>query len=239
MLFGLDYSWLADPTYQQWLVEGVWVTIKLALISSVAAVIIGLFGALAQTLRIWWVDAFLELFVEVFRNTPPLLQMLFFYFTLTQIGFTVTDEVTGLQRPLLSAFFSAAVSLSLFGGALSIEAFRSGLDAVPKATLEAARSLGYTRFGLFRRVQIPIASRICLPALTNILTNLFKTTSQASVITVPELMYAAGQVYNDTFRTMEMMLMVLVIYVMLVSLLAWGLSRLERLLGYPGYGTGN
>ncbi|ANF56305.1 amino acid ABC transporter permease [Halotalea alkalilenta] len=237
-MFGLDFTWLLDPTYQGWLVEGVWITLQLAAVSSLAALVIGLFGALGLTLRLWWLDALIELFVEVFRNTPPLLQMLFFYFTLTQLGFTVEDPVTGLQQPLFNAFFSASVSLSLFGGALCVEAFRSGLDAVPKATLEAARSLGYGRWALFRRVQAPIATRICLPGLTNVLTNLFKTTSQASVITVPELMYAAGQVYNDTFRTLEMMLLVLVIYVALVSLLSWALLRLERLFAYPGYGQG-
>lgn len=235
---GLDYTWLLDPVYQQWLLKGVGITIELAVISSLFAIVIGLVATLGLTLRVAWLDALIELFVELFRNTPPLLQMLFFYFTLTQLGFTVEDPITGLQKPLFSAFASACVSLSLFGGALCVEAFRSGIEAVPKATLEAARALGYTRFGLFRHVQVPIASRVCLPALTNVLTNLFKTTSQSSVITVPELMYAAGQIYNDTFRTLEVMLLVLVIYVVLVSLLAWGLSRLERLFAYPGYGNG-
>ena len=68
------------------------------------------------------------------------------------------------------------------------------------------------------------------------MTNQFKTTSQASVITVPELMYYAGQIYNDTFRTLEVMLLVLVIYVVLVSLLAWGMMRIEAALRFPGYG---
>ncbi|MEJ5113482.1 amino acid ABC transporter permease [Erwinia billingiae] len=235
-MFGLDYSWLLDPTYQQWLLQGVVQTLELAALSSVIAIAIGLAGALGLTFKIAWLDALIELFVELFRNTPPLLQMLFFYFTLTQIGFTATDPVTGLQVPLVSAFASATVSLSLFGGALCIEAFRSGFDAVPKATLEAARSLGYSRWGLFVHVQAPIASRICLPPLTNVLTNLFKTTSQASVITVPELMYAAGQIYNDTFRTLEVMLLVLLIYVVLVSLLVWFIGWVERRLAYPGYG---
>lgn len=235
-MFGLDYSWLLDPTYQQWLLQGVVQTLELAALSSVIAIVIGLAGALGLTFKIAWLDALIELFVELFRNTPPLLQMLFFYFTLTQIGFTATDAVTGLQVPLVSAFASATVSLSLFGGALCIEAFRSGFDAVPKATLEAARSLGYSRWGLFVHVQAPIASRICLPPLTNVLTNLFKTTSQASVITVPELMYAAGQIYNDTFRTLEVMLLVLLIYVVLVSLLVWFIGWVERRLAYPGYG---
>lgn len=235
-MFGLDYSWLLDPVYQQWLMQGVVQTLELAALSSVIAIVIGLAGALGLTLKIAWLDALIELFVELFRNTPPLLQMLFFYFTLTQIGFTTEDPVTGLQVPIIGAFASATVSLSLFGGALCIEAFRSGFDAVPKATLEAARSLGYSRWGLFCHVQAPIASRICLSPLTNVLTNLFKTTSQASVITVPELMYAAGQIYNDTFRTLEVMLLVLVIYVALVSLLVWFIGWVERRLAYPGYG---
>ncbi|WP_309140141.1 amino acid ABC transporter permease [Candidatus Pantoea bituminis] len=217
-------------------ISGVIQTLELAALCSLLAILIGLAGTLALTLKLPWLDAAIELFVELFRNTPPLLQMLFFYFTLTQIGFTQEDPLTGLQVPLVSAFMSAALSLSLFGGALCIEAFRSGFDAIPKATLEAARSLGYSRWGLFRHVQVPIASRICLPPLTNVLTNLFKTTSQASVITVPELMYAAGQIYNDTFRTLEVMLLVLVIYVVLVSALVWLIGWVERRLAYPGYG---
>nr|WP_310616018.1 amino acid ABC transporter permease [Pantoea cypripedii] len=236
-MFGLDFSWLLDPTYQQWLLQGVLQTLELAALSSLFAILIGLLGAFGLTFRLAWLDASIELFVELFRNTPPLLQMLFFYFTLTQIGFTSEDPVTGLQVPLISAFMSATVSLSLFGGALCIEAFRSGFDAVPKATLEAARSLGYTRWGLFRHVQMPIAALICLPPLTNVLTNLFKTTSQASVITVPELMYAAGQIYNDTFRTLEVMLLILVIYVVLVSAVVWLIGWVQRALAYPGYGA--
>nr|WP_255607550.1 amino acid ABC transporter permease [Ancylobacter sp. Lp-2] len=220
------------------MIRGTLTTIELAFASSAIAFVIGLFGALALTLRIAWLDAVIELFVEVFRNTPPLLQMLFFYFTLSTVGLRMTDPATGVSVPLLSAFACALISLSLFGGALCIEAFRSGLDSLPRAVTEAARSLGYSRWQRFRRIEAPIASRICLPALTNIMTNQFKTTSQASVITVPELMYYAGQIYNDTFRTAEVMILVLFIYVSLVSLLSWGMVRIERMLAFPGYGKG-
>lgn len=238
-MFGLDYSWLLDPVYQRWLLRGIVTTLELAALSSAVAVIAGFLGALVLSLRIWWIDAVLEPFVELFRNTPPLLQMLFFYFTLTQLGFRVEDPVTGLTVPLFSAFACAAISLSLFGAALCIEVFRSGLEAVPKATREAARSLGYGRWKLFANVELPIATRIALPSLANVLTNLFKTTSQASVIAVPELMYYAGQIYNDTFRTLEVMTFVLVIYVVLVSILAGAMNLLERVLAFPGYGKGS
>ncbi len=164
--------------------------------------------------------------------------MLFAYFTLSTLGLKVTDPATGLSVPLLSAFACAAISLSLFGGALAIEAFRSGIETMPRAIIEAARSLGYSRWSRFWRVEAPIATRICLPALTNILTNLFKTTSQASVITVPELMYYAGQIYNDNLRTLEVMLLILAIYVALVSVITFAMARLERWMAFPGYGTG-
>ncbi|HWK43823.1 MAG TPA: amino acid ABC transporter permease [Stellaceae bacterium] len=232
----LDFSWLADPVYQRWLLEGLGNTITLAALSSVMAVAIGVVGAFLLLVGGPGVRGVVRFYIELFRNTPPVLQMLFLYFTLTSIGVTITDPKTGSQVPLLSAYACALVSLSLFGGALAIEAFRSGLEAVPAATIEAGRSLGYTRAALFRRVQLPIAARICLPSLTNILTNLFKTTSQASIITVPELLYYAGQIYTENFRTLEVMLLVLMLYVSLVTVLAAAMGRVERALAFPGYG---
>ncbi len=200
------------------------------------AVLVGLAGALVLTWRVPLASPVIRTGVELFRNTPPLLQMLFLYFALTQVGFTMFDRATGHQIPLLNAFACATISLSLFGGAACIEVIRAAIDAVPRTTVEAARSLGYSRFGLFRRVQLPIAARICMPALINIVVNLTKTTAEASVIAVPELMYYAGQIYNDNFLTLEVMLFVLVVYVTIVSLAAFGLRRFERTLAYPGYG---
>jgi polar amino acid transport system permease protein len=232
---GLDFTWLSDPLYQRWLIEGVLNTFALAAVSCVLAVLIGMAGTFVLLLDNPVSNRVITAFVELFRNTPPLLQMLFLYFTLTSIGLTIRNAA-GDQVPLLNAWSCAALSLSLFGGAMCIEAFRSGFEAIPRSTIEAARSLGYSRFALFRRVQVPIATRVCLPALTNIITNLFKTTAEASIITVPELMYYAGQIYNENFRTLEVMILVLLIYVFLVTLLAMGMGRIEKMLAYPGYG---
>lgn len=234
-MFGLDYGWLMQPTYQAWLLEGLRNTLLLAALSSALAVAIGLGGALVLNWRVPIASGAIRWGVELCRNTPPLLQMLFLYFALTQFGLTVANDA-GQQVPLLNAFACATLSLSVFGGAVCTEVFRAGLDAVPRTTVEAARSLGYSRFGLFRRVQLPIAARISMPALVNVVVNLIKTTAEASVIAVPELMYYAGQIYNDNFLTLEVMLLVLVTYVAIVSLAAFGLRRLEHALAYPGYG---
>ena len=128
------------------------------------------------------------------------------------------------------ATFTAISVAKYFAIAASISA------GTPASIIDAARSLGYGRWARFWRIEAPIATRICLPGLTNILTNLFKTTSQASVITVPELMYYAGQIYNDTFRTLEVMILVLLIYVVLVSILTFAMARLEAFMAFPGYG---
>lgn len=220
MLGSLDFTWLADPLYRRWLLEGLGNTLSLALVSSVMAVAIGLVGAFLLLPGHRLTSAAVRLYVELFRNTPPLL-----------------PGAGGAPEPLLSGYACAAISLSVFGGALAVEAWRSGFEAVPTATTEAGRSLGYTRLALIRRVQLPIAARICLPALTNILTNLFKTTSQASIITVPELLYYAGQIYTENFRTPEVMLLVLLVYVTLVTAVALGMNRIERALRFPGYGA--
>jgi polar amino acid transport system permease protein len=220
-----------------WLLEGLRNTLALAALSSMLALAIGLAGALVINWRVPVLRYVVTWVVELCRNTPPLLQMLFLYFALTQFGMTVTDSATGQQVPLLDAFSCATVSLSLFSGAACIEVIRAGLDAVPRTTVEAARSLGYSRFGLLHRVQLPIAARTCMPALINVLVNLIKTTAEASVIAVPELMYYAGQIYNDNFLTLEVMLLVLVTYVAIVSIAAFGLRRIEHQLAYPGYGN--
>jgi polar amino acid transport system permease protein len=233
---GLDWSWLSDPLYRRWLWQGLTNTLTLSALSATLAVLIGIVGSFALLTGNKPIGTAVRAYIELLRNTPPLLQMLFLYFTLTSIGITVTDPASGAQVPLLSAYACAAVSLSLFGGALCIEAFRSGFEAVPKATLEAARSLGYTRFALFRRVQLPIAARISLPSLTNVIAGLIKTTSEASIITVPELMYYAGQIYQENFRTLEVMLFVLLVYASLVTCVVLGLGRVEKLLAFPGYG---
>ncbi len=104
----------------------------------------------------------------------------------------------------------AIISLSLFAGAFNIEIFRSGIEAIPKSTLEAAASFGLTRWQIYRLVVLPMAIRVCLPALGNNLVNLVKTTNLAYAIAVPELLYVSKQIWSDSTNVREMMFFVLV-----------------------------
>ena len=145
-----------------------------------------------------------RVFVEVLRNTPPLIQLLFCYFALSSVLPMIPDGAGGRQ-PLLSNIGWAIVAFSLFAGAHNIEIFRSGIDAVPTSMREAAESLGYSRFQVYRHVVFPLAFRISLPALNNNLVNLVKTTTLAYAIAVPELLYATAQIWSETLNVKEMM----------------------------------
>jgi len=142
----------------------------------------------------------------------------------------------GYTEPLVSAFAWAMIALGIFGGAYNVEIFRSGLEAVPRTTLEASESLCLSKWQTYRHVTLPLAFRICLPSLTSNLISLAKTTSLAYVISVPEMTYVLNQVWSDTINVPEMMLILFVFYVAVVALLGAGLHFLERKLALPGFG---
>ena len=138
--------------------------------------------------------------------------------------------------PLISNLQWAIISLSLFAGAFNIEIFRSGIEAIPKATMEAGTSLGLSRWQNYRLVILPMAIRVCLPALGNNLVNLVKTTNLAYAIAVPELLYVAKQIWGDSTNVREMMFFVLFAYLFLVFVLVGVLHLIERRLAIPGFG---
>lgn len=237
MLFNLNYTWLSDPTYQTWLKEGICYTIWLSVVCIISSLVIGLIGVWLQGSPRVWVRNLIQGYIQFFRNTPPLVQIFFLFFVLSSILPKIYDSSTGGERPILGSFACAVIALSLFAGAFNLEIFRSGIDAVPKTMVEAAESLGFSRSQCFVSVIIPLAFRICLPALNNNLVNLIKTTTLASAIATPELLYYAGQIYADNFATLEVMLFIWVVYVALVGVLVALMHWWEHKLRIPGYGT--
>ena len=217
-------------------VEGFLTTIWLSLVCLVFSVVIGIVGAWLQGSHLVWTRRIVQGYIQFFRNTPPLVQMYFFFFALGSLLPTVENEF-GFQQPLLSSFAWAAISLSFFAGAFNVEIFRSGIEAVPTSTREAAEALGYNRLQAYLYVVLPLAFRVCLPALNNNLVNLVKTTTLAYAIAVPELLYVSNQIWSDNVNVPEMMTVLLFLYVALVGILVWGMNRWERAMKIPGYGA--
>ncbi len=233
--YGVNLVHFYDSFERGRLVRGMWTTVKLAVICIGLSVLIGVIGAWLQGSRLRVLKAVVQGYIQFFRNTPPLVQMYFFYFALGPQMPRIVNE-HGIAQPIFGSFEWAVLSLSFFAGAFNIEIFRSGVEAVQKSTVEAADSLGFNRWQIYRHVVLPLAVRFCLPALNNNLVNLAKTTTQAYAIAVPETLYVASQIWSDRINVLEMMVTLLTFYLVLVGIFVWIMSRIERSLRVPGFG---
>jgi ABC-type amino acid transport system permease subunit len=154
--------------------------------------------------------------VEVFRNTPLLIQIFIVYFGLPQFGLR------------FSPFLSGISALVLYTSAYNTEVFRAGLEAVPRGQHEAALSTGLSGLQTMRHVIVPQALRISFPALGNNLVSLVKNSSLVSVIGMVDLMFVANDISFNNFRTFEIYGATAILYVVLVLALTRALSLTER-----------
>ena len=176
---------LFDPSvvweYRWVLLRGLMITTMLTAIVITLAGALAIPVALARMSQRWWLRWPADFFVEVVRATPLILQLVYIYYVLPSIGIR------------LEPFSAAIIGLTLNYTAYMSEVYRSGIAAVPRGQGEAAMSLGLRPSLSFRKVILPQAFRIVLPALGNYLIALFKDTALASVVTVQELMFS-GQI---------------------------------------------
>lgn len=201
----MSYSMQFQPVLQRLpdFVEGAQRTLMLSGQSIVIGLAIGLAAALARTYGPRWLRLFVTGYVELFRNTPLLVQLLLTFFGLPLVGLRVSADQAALF----------AVSINL--GAYATEIIRAGLQAIPRTQFEAGLALGMTRLQVIRHVVIVPALRITYPALTSQLTLTLLGTSIASAISASELMQVASIVESHTFRSLETYLLVAAIYICL------------------------
>jgi polar amino acid transport system permease protein len=232
---GINLTFIYDDFDRARMIKGFFLTLELAVVTIILSILVGIAGAWLQGSKLVWIRRVVAGFISFFRNTPPLVQIYFFYFGLGYLLPRMPDG-TGALIPMVSNLQWAIISLALFAGAFNIEIFRSGIEAIPKATVEAATSFGLSRWQTYRLVVLPMAIRVCLPALGNNLVNLVKTTNLAYAIAVPELLYVSKQIWSDATNVREMMIFVLFAYLFLVFVLVGILNVIERRLAIPGFG---
>jgi len=226
---GIKLTIFYDAYDRSRFIQGFFTTLKLSALCLAGSLALGAVLAWLRGARSAAVRHAVAAFVELFRNTPPLVQLYFFYFALGPLL-----KVGG--APLLGSFGWAVVSLTLLEAAFAAEIFRAGVEAVPRAMVEAAESLGFSRFQVYAKVVLPLAVRVTMPAMTNNLVNLVKTTTLAYAIAVPELVYMSAQVWSEQVNVPEMMIVLLVCYVAIVGLINEVMQWLERRLRVPGFG---
>jgi polar amino acid transport system permease protein len=231
---GINLSIFYDRFDALTYLNGLVTTLKLSLGSVALSVLIGIAGAWLQRVP-WaplrWATA---CYIHFFRNTPSLVQLYFLYFG---IGALMPRIATGYggTTPLLDNFEWTIVSLSLFGGAFNTEIFRAGIEAVPRATIEAAEALGYTRLRAYVYIVLPLAFRISLPALNNNLVTLVKGTTIGYAVGVQELLTSANTIWASAINIPEMMNILMLTFLTLVAGLVLVMHRFERALRIPGY----
>lgn len=228
---GINLTVFYDPFDRARFASGFVMTVELSAVCIVLSIVIGVLGAWIQGSRLRVARTVVHWYIQSFRNTPPLVQLYFFYF-----GLGGLLRGVGGSGPVVSSVTWAIVSLSFFAGAFNVEIFRSGIEAVPRTTVEAAESLGFSRMQTYLRIVFPLAFRISLPALNNNLVNLVKTTTLAYAIAVPEMLYVSSQVWSDELNVPEMMNVLLICYFLLVGILVYVMHRWERALRVPGFG---
>jgi len=231
---GLNYSFALDAAERQAFVRGLGVTLQLCLLTIPGSLLAGVAIAAALTSGRPWLARPARAFVEVTRNTPTLVQL---YCAFLVLNMLITQQL----RPLggsnpLTPFVWVVIVVSLHKGVFHAEALRAGIEAVPRTTLEAARSLGFSQRQLLARVELPLAVRFALPSLINNLIDLVKMTAVASAIAVGDVTYESIMIWTQRDNVLELLLLILLYFGALTWLVSLAGRWLEAHWRMPGYG---
>ena len=198
---------------------GLLLSLELAVIAISIGCVVGLALAVIYTGGNRVARALITAYVEFVRNVPLLLLVYLVFYGIPSAG--------GFAYGATESFVA---TLALYSGAYLVEVFRSGLDAVPKGAIDAGKAIGLSPWQRLTAVRLPIMLRIVLPSLSNALISLFKDTSLASVIAVPELTYGANWIKTNTFRAVEVWMVVAPMYLVAGWIILATLRQVERVL---------
>ena len=222
-----DLNWDVVWRYQDQFLAGLALGLKMAVIGLAIATVIGLLTAFARTSRHRWLSVPAAAYVEFIRNIPLLLIIFIFYFGFPMWAYGALPR--GLADFLvMDGENSAITALAIYGGAYLAEVFRAGIQSVSRRYVEAGTSLGLSGFEIARYITLPIMFRSVLPSLSNTFISLFKDTSLAAAISVPELTFVARKMNTDTFRTIEAWTAAGALYLVTAYVIAAVLRFLER-----------
>jgi len=195
-------------------------TLRLFAICVVLGLGAGLVVALGRIARSRWIHAPATAFVEFFRNTPVLVQILWFYYALPIL---LPFEISPLT--------AAALGISLNSAAFSAEIFRGGIESIDRSQAEAARALGMTAAQAMRRVVLPQALRRMVPALTNRGIEIFKMTTLASAVAYVELLQQGKLLASLNFNPIETYTVIAIVFFLCLLPMVQATYALERRLG--------
>ncbi|EOH81739.1 ABC transporter permease [Enterococcus malodoratus] len=207
------FSWIN----LRFLLDGLWVTVQVSIVSIVFSMILGGIAGTVRYSNIPILSRIVSIIVDIIRNLPLLLIIFFTYFALPQIGIK------------LNIFWAAVAALTIFESAMLSEIFRAGLNAVPKGQTEAGMSSGLTYVQTLILIVMPQAFKSMLPAILSQLISLIKDTSLAVIISLPELTHNAKIIYGqNTNYVIPMFIAMTAMYFVVCYLLSLLSSFLEN-----------
>ncbi|MCW4152717.1 ABC transporter permease [Halomonas sp. 18H] len=214
------------------LLEGALVTIELAVLSLILAVLLGLATASAKMSRNWVLHRLGTVYTTVIRGVPDLVLMMLLFFG-GQIGINMFTDWLYYQFDIdifinVNEFVAGVCTIGLIFGAYMGETFRGAFLAVESGQIEAGRAYGMSHALVFRRIRFPQMMRHALPGLSNNWMVLLKTTALVSVIGLSDMVRVAAEASKATREPFTFMIIVAAIYLLIASVSEWGFARLQK-----------
>jgi len=212
------YSWDFSlvPNYLNFWLKGLGVTLAYSVGTILGGMVIGVVCGMLLLARTKWITLPVHYYVEIFRCTPLLVQIVWFYFAL--------PIVLQIELP---DWFAAGLGLTLYMGAFATEIFRGGIISIDKGQWQASRALGMTWPELMRTIILPQAIKRMVPPFVNQSIIQLKNTSLLYVVAIPDLMYTGSIIVSDTFRPLEVYTVVAISYFVILYPLTLYAARLE------------
>jgi polar amino acid transport system permease protein len=230
----LEWSTVRKYLFSDIILRGVWMTIKLTVLSMAIGIVIGIIVAVMRLSPNPVVSGASWLYVWFFRGTPLLVQILFWFTFSTFIKALSIGVPFGPRfwsentNSLISLFTAALLALSLNEGAYMSEIVRAGILSVDEGQTEAAHALGMTRLQTMRRIVLPQAMRVVVPPTGNEINSMLKSTSLVSTIGLFDLLRSAQAIYNANYKTIPLLIVAIAWYLLMTSILQIGQFYIER-----------
>jgi glutamate/aspartate transport system permease protein len=230
-----DLSPTGDGTYLHTLFVGLFWTLATALAAWVIALVIGSILGVIRTTPVRWAVRLGNVYVEIFRNIPLLVQMFLWFFVLPELLPQRLGDAMKQMPPPWGSYVPAVLCLGFFTAARVAEQVRAGIQSLPRGQRFAATAVGLTLPQVYRYVLMPMGFRIILPPLTSEFMNIIKNSSVALTIGLVELTAAARSMQEFSFQVFEAFTAATLIYIVVNIIVVTGMRWLERRVAVPGF----
>ena len=233
----LHWDLVGGYLFEESILRGLWMTVRLTVVAMLVGVSLGTVLAVMRLSDNPVFRGVAGAYVWLFRGTPILVQLLFWFFlgsVLPVIGFGIPfgpDLVSGETSQVITPFMAAILGLGLNEGAYMAEIVRAGIGSVDKGQTEAAEALGMSPVTTYRRIILPQAARLIVPPTANQTISMLKLTSLVLVIGLAELTTTAQLIYGRNFQQIPLLIVASIWYLTLTTVLTLIQGRLERRLG--------